>query len=237
MIYDEEKGLWNKESVQRVGTHVLKAYVPFWMRGVSKIAEPTGGIIETAKTHPGKLLAPQVGIMPATKAYTQTDADALMDKYGSRFQFTRTPEEAEASGKKRDLYQLKKQGKTAKARELSQQGQKEGWLTDRKEQNIDKKVENAKAYRFKNLPNLGHAIKVYGEGTPEEKALYLPLLIDKIDNADRHNPEQYKKHEKEIKVLFQEYREAVKKKNEARKNPQNQLDNINKELERRGQWQ
>ena len=61
--------------------HRAKAFVPFWMRGTAKVIEREGGWKEAAKS-PLKTVAPLVGIMPATAAYTRTEAEKLMGEMG-----------------------------------------------------------------------------------------------------------------------------------------------------------
>lgn len=212
MIYDDEKGLWNKNSALRVGTHVLKAYIPFWIRGASEVAKREGGLKETLTKHPGKLIAPQFGVMPATRAYTQTAADALMDKYSSRFQIARTPDQAKIGDKKRELFDLLKQGQKTEANIMAREGVKEGWLTSRESQNLRKKAADPKEYRFQQLKDVGQAIKVYEVGTPEEKFIYGKLLIHKMSNDPHKTPEK-----------FIQYKELRQKILTERKNYQGQL--------------
>lgn len=74
----------------------IKQYEPFWIRGAGKITEAGGGVMKTLTEHPGKLLAPEIGIMPASSEYTNTAAEKVMSEiYQRRPLSTKTKAEFE----------------------------------------------------------------------------------------------------------------------------------------------
>jgi hypothetical protein len=87
------------------GEYVLKSFVPFWMRGAQKEAERGGGLAETLRRSPQKLLAPQIGVMPASSDYTLSAAEKLLNKYSGEQipQGGRTKEQAEATKARREI--------------------------------------------------------------------------------------------------------------------------------------
>jgi replicative DNA helicase len=99
------------KSIER-GEYVLKAFVPFWIRGAQKEAERGGGLMETMRNSPQKLLAPQIGIMPATSDYTKSAAEKLLSKYiGEQIpQGGRTKEQADANSAKREVVRALRNG-------------------------------------------------------------------------------------------------------------------------------
>lgn len=182
MIYDEEKGILNEDSAIRIGKHVLKAYVPFWVRGAGEVAQREGGLQETITKHPGKFIAPEFGIMPATRAYTQTALDEVMNRY-NKVQITRTPEKAEEVKIRREAQSLVRQGKSDKAIQKVREAVKGKKVDiDTAVKWLEEGAEPAKEVQFKRLP-LEWEAKALLKATPEEEKMLMPLLVDKIDTA------------------------------------------------------
>lgn len=189
MIYDEEKGIVNQDSVIRIGTHLAKAYIPFWIRGAGEIAEREGGLKETIAQHPGKLITPQIGIMPATRSYTQTDLDEVMNKYNKTI-ITRTPEKAEETKIRRETQSLLRKGKEDLAIEKARNAIKG------KKVDVDTAVnwfkegsKPAKEVQFKRLP-LEWQAKALLKSNKEEYQMLMPLMIDKIGRTKAQDLEK-----------------------------------------------
>ena len=182
MIYDEEKGIWNQDSALRVGIHILKAYTPFWIRGAGEIAERGGGLKETLAESPGKLIAPQFGVMPATRAYTMTALDEVMSRY-NKTQITRTPEKAEETKLRRETQALLRQGKEKQAIERLQEAIKSKKVDfDTADKWMEEAEVPAKESQFKRLP-LEWEAKALLKANPEEYELLLPIMLEKIGRA------------------------------------------------------
>jgi len=94
--------------------YVVKSFVPFWMRGAGKVIEREGGAASAMTKAPEKVLAPLVGIMPATSAYTRTPAEKKMsDIIRSHAQIGgRTKEAAEYSQLRFSALKHLRSGKT-----------------------------------------------------------------------------------------------------------------------------
>ncbi len=189
MIYDEEKGIWNKDSIIRLGEHYIQAYNPFWLRGMSEITEREGGLKETIATHPGKLIAPEFGIMPATRAYTLTSLDEVINRY-NKVQITRTPEKAEETNLRRKSQSLIRQGKQDKANEILLEAVKSKKVDLAKAiQWSEDAQELSKVVQFKRLP-LDWQAKALLRATPEEEKMLLPSLLDKLGNSEDEDIEK-----------------------------------------------
>jgi hypothetical protein len=196
MIWNEEKGIFNKDFVLNVGGAYIRGYEPFWTRGIGELADREGGLEELLTKHPGKLVAPEFGVMPATRAYTATKSDEIMDRNAARHPTVRTPEEAEKGKGIREAEQMKLAGHEADYQKQLKKLQ----LSPQQAHNIETKMKNVKAYRFKGLP-VDVAVEAYQAGTPEEKAIYGPLLRHKINNLsdrDRAKYRQYRDFKKQI---------------------------------------
>jgi hypothetical protein len=182
MLFDEEKGRFHPDSLKLQGKHLIKGYIPFWIRGAAQIAERGGGLKETLAEHPGKLIAPQFGIMPATRAYTQTNLDEVINRY-NRVQITRTPEQGEETKLRREAQALIRMGKPEKATKMLQEAVASKKIDPEKAIKWQEEGEKpAKTVQFKNLP-LEWQAKALLKATPEEEKLLMPLFEDKRDNA------------------------------------------------------
>lgn len=68
-----------------MGGYVSKQFIPFWMRGMATTAERAGvGFGEAFAEHPGKMLMPEVGIMPAPAHFTASKAEQLASELTMR---------------------------------------------------------------------------------------------------------------------------------------------------------
>jgi hypothetical protein len=61
--------------------YVAKSFIPFWIRGAGKVTETEGGVVQTLKEKPQKIVGPLFGVMPATSAYTMSPAEKVAVAY------------------------------------------------------------------------------------------------------------------------------------------------------------
>jgi diguanylate cyclase (GGDEF)-like protein len=155
------------------GTYVLKQFEPFWMRGAGKEAERGGGVMQTLKDSPQKLLAPQIGIMPATSEYTKTTAEKTLTKYiGQQIpEGGRTQEAADISKARRELVRAIRNGGSIDdlPEKLQEKADK---MTDRQIKNIEKEAELTPLQAsFTHLtdPTVEKSIKVWAKMTDDER--------------------------------------------------------------------
>jgi hypothetical protein len=152
------------------GEYALKQFVPFWIRGVQKETERGGGLMETLQNEPQKIFAPQIGIMPATSAYTLTDTEKLLNKFiGQQIpEGGRTQEQADLSKTRREVVRAMRNGKelTDAQQEIYDK------MTDRQRSGVDKESEITPLQAsFKHLqdPNLEKSIKVWAKASDDER--------------------------------------------------------------------
>jgi len=176
-----------------MGKYILSEYVPFWIRGSQRIAEQEGGVIHTFKEHPGKLLAPQIGVMPAPAAYTMSAAEKVMSQYHqANPQRSPSKEEFELNKIKKDIVNLMRQGKTQEAFEkLEVQVEKKKLDPEKVDRWLGKAVMPYSAADFKGLPN-AWKLKVFEKANPQEREMFLPLLTQSLDRMDKFEFEKYK---------------------------------------------
>ena len=167
------------------GEYVLKAFEPFWIRGAKKEAERGGGLWETMQTQPQKLFAPQVGIMPATSAYTLSPAEKMMNKFiGEQIpQGGRTQEAADTSKARREIVRAIRNGATIDTlpEKLQEKADK---LTDRQTKNIKKDAElTPLQLTFKHMqdPDMGKTLKVWAKANDQEREELRDLFDTRID--------------------------------------------------------
>ena len=75
-----------------------------------------------------------------------------------------------------------------------------GKITKQQKKNIERKIDDVKAYRFNGLP-VGVAIKAYKAGSEQEKAYYAPMLHKKIKSLKRTNKPKYNQMERQIDAV------------------------------------
>jgi hypothetical protein len=167
------------------GEYVLKQFAPFWMRGAAKEAERGGGLTETLKTQPQKLLAPQIGIMPATSAYTLSPAEKLMNKYigGQIPQGGRTQEAADTSKARRELVRALRNGATVDSLPDKLQ-ERLSTLTGRQIKGIEKEATLTPlqaSFQHLSDPNMEKSIKVWAKATDDERDQLRDVYETKIN--------------------------------------------------------
>jgi hypothetical protein len=154
----------------------IKQYAPFWMRGVAKEVEREGGegmsgLFDLMTKKPLKIVAAQVGIMPAPAAYNKSNAETLMTEIGvaERPSGALTKEKREhfdVTKKIRHAYLI---GKDAEGNALLQGAIQQGQLSKREIGMLKKSAnETPMSYAFKRL-KAEDALRVWAVMTPEEK--------------------------------------------------------------------
>ena len=164
-------------------TYGLKQFEPFWIRGAKKEIQRGGGLEKTITEEPQKILAPQLGIMPATSAYTMTPFEKYARKMleERRPRGTRTKEEAERGDRKRVIEQKLRRGDTDAKDELLA-ALRSGDITRREAQEINQRSGEdytTKIAKSMTLEDLAAGIKLASD---REKALIKPIFVKKIRN-------------------------------------------------------
>ena len=198
---DHESTLFSK--ALDTGVHGIQAYEPFWMRGMKKAGEEEGSILQTLQKNPAKILAPEVGVMPAPRAYTATATDKIMDTYNENSgQPTRSPEDQELYKVRKRAGELVREGKRKEAVELIKPIQEKFHIPENKVVKwlIDSQ-EDPQVRRFKNMTQnvggkdgLGWQLKALSVASEEELNKLAPITLHKIQTAlDKNNTETLEK--------------------------------------------
>jgi hypothetical protein len=172
------------------GEYTLKQFVPFWIRGVQKETERGGGLSETLKNEPQKIFAPQIGIMPATSAYTLTDTEKLLNKYiGQQIpEGGRTQEQADLSKTRREVVRAMRNGN-----ELTDEQQNVyDNMSNRQRQGIEKEsaiTPLQAAFNHLEDPTLQKAMKVWSKATDDEREQLRDMYEKKVKNYFKNHPE------------------------------------------------
>jgi len=148
----------------------IKQFTPFWMRGTAKEAERGGGLAETLAKAPQKIVAPFFGVMPASREYTRSKAEKVIDEiYSHRAKGTQTKEEFEKTQLRHQLRRGLMLG-TPTAREDIIAAVREGNITHQQAMNIRKSSRvDSLQLEFAHL-TLEQAMEVWDVATAEEKA-------------------------------------------------------------------
>ena len=185
--YGEE--IANKEDsfIQRQidrGEFTLGYFTPFWYKGAEKAAERGGGFRTTLAESPQRLLAPLVGVMPATRAYVATEAQKVIDEYQKlmRPQLT-TKQVGEEKRLKKELRRFAQDGDESGFKEAADAAISEGNLT---RQQVKFIVDESQAPpglgRFVALP-VEWQVRAWNKATQEEKDVWQPYLLKKVMTA------------------------------------------------------
>jgi hypothetical protein len=171
-----------KQLADSVG-YALKQFEPFWIRGAGKEVKRGGGFMKTITEEPQKILAPQLGIMPATSAYTMTPFEKYARKTleERRPRGTRTKEEAERTDRKRELEQKLRRGDPGAEDEL-QAAMASREISRIEAQNIrrrSKEDHTTKTAKSMTLEDLAAGIRLASD---KEKMLIKPIFKKKIQN-------------------------------------------------------
>jgi hypothetical protein len=207
-VFNEDDNFILKQADK--GKYAMKQFVPFWMRGAGKEAERGGGVVKTLQETPQKMVAPLFGVMPATSAYTRSDAEKLMTQFniGKTGQEGRTREQADISETKRKtLTELRKGTDWENLPEdLKTKLDK---LSEKKVKEIDKEADlSAFQASFRHL-TADEAVKVWKVMKPEERDQVEDMYGKKIKaHAKNLTDEEYASFQKK---LWDADRESVTK--------------------------
>lgn len=208
-VYNEDDNI-AKRQIDK-GIYALKAFEPFWMRGMGKEAERGGGLVETISTSPQKIIAPEFGIMPASSAFTLSDAEKLANKISIS---TITLGSRTAEKKQRDDLITKYSIFVRKAREENMPVPDSVRTSMRSDiasgklsqldiaKIMDRAFQDPLLNHIKNF-SLNDALKVFEVATPAEKKKMRERLINKAINLSRRDPAEFTK-------VREKFRDAVK---------------------------
>ncbi|CAO0822432.1 hypothetical protein DFAR_3060005 [Desulfarculales bacterium] len=194
-ITNEDRN-WYERWVEDRGLHAVKTFTPFWMAGANKAVEraggwgqPTGDILE-------RVAPPLVGVMPAPRPYTASDAQKVIDKYNELTRpATTTKETVQAKDIKRRLLEMARDQDEAGFQELATQAIGTGAVTLKAVKELMKESKNPPGLsRFTKLP-LEWALKAFGAADEAEQAAWKPYLLKKIQGG---KPETIFKHQEKV---------------------------------------
>jgi endonuclease YncB( thermonuclease family) len=192
----QEDDPWIKQWLVDVPVYAAKQFVPFWIRGASKEAQRGGGLLETLKEEPQKLIAPEFGIMPATKAYTMTQferyAQRKKEEHG-RYARTRTSEEWARTQKMREFERAIRAREPGAKQEL-ELAARAGEVTKQEARRIEEGAKEdfiTKTAKGMEVDDIARGIEFM---TDEEWAIVKPIFDKKIQRShvSREKKQEYK---------------------------------------------
>jgi hypothetical protein len=199
--------------------HGVASFEPFWTRGARKAGEKEGGITDTLKKSPGKIIAPEVGVMPAPRAYTATNTDKIMDEYSNNMgQQVRSQEDAALYRLRRRAGELVREGKKQEAWELIKPTVEKNKIPEKKAVKwLMDSEEDPQIRRFKNMnrtvggkDSLGWQLKALSQANQEEFNKLASITLNKIQTAiDKENTETLERN-KAAMLKFGKQLEAYK---------------------------
>lgn len=163
-----------------LGKFVVKQYIPFGIRGTQQLLAGEQGKSVSA----GQVIAPQFGIMPAPRAYTNTKLDDVVDEYNRLNRASVTTKETSAlKSLKSDLMKLARDGDQEGFREKAQAAIQSGQLTRQQAKQIagDSQVPPGMR-RFYQMP-IEWMTRAMEAGSDYEKEKFLPYVLKKITGA------------------------------------------------------
>ncbi len=179
-----------------VAIYGLKQFIPFWIRGAGKEAQRGGGVIKTLTEEPAKILAPEVGIMPATSAYTMS----AFEKYAREVQTRRHPmgtitkQQAEKRMLIRDLELAVRRGDVDAQTEI-REAKREGKITDEEAQDIPRKAKEDPIKRLATSLDIDDLARGVSRANEEEKRILKPIFetkyFNKSEQLDRETKDRY----------------------------------------------
>jgi hypothetical protein len=159
------------------GKHLVKAFTPFWMRGVARAHARGAGLVEKA--------LPLLGVMPAPRGLTQTPAQAEVEKYwqGQRSQEGVKPEQFERQRAKGQLVsQIRHKGSADVGAAL-----RKGIINPNDVPYLYKRAQlGPLAAGIDRMP-LEDAEKVYAKASPEERTQLSGIIARKRANSARRS--------------------------------------------------
>jgi N12 class adenine-specific DNA methylase len=174
---------WIQQALQ-VGVYGYKQFEPFWIRGAGKEAERGGGLMKTLQEQPQKILAPQIGIMPATSAYTMSEFEKYARKVAEERHplGTRTKAEADRSKMKQKLEQALRREEPGAEIDVDV-ARAAGEITRKEAEEIKRRAKEdaiTKTAKGMTLDDLARGIP---KATEKEKEILRPIFKKKIYNA------------------------------------------------------
>jgi hypothetical protein len=166
-----------------VGKYTLKQFVPFWIRGAVKAAQSEGGLGKTLSKSPGKLIAPEFGIMPATRKYTMTPFEkAAYEDMKNRLPVgSRTKEQADKSKLKREIESsLRRNDKDAPEKAIEALHQ--GLLAKKDIKTIFKRLGMTPIEKMTKTMSVDTLAKIIDKATDEEKKELAQIFKKKFQN-------------------------------------------------------
>jgi hypothetical protein len=184
-IRDKDEGAITQ--LGQLAKYGIKQFEPFWIRGVEKAAEPSGGLL---KTPPAEILGTQLGIMPASSAYTKTAAEKEMDEIYQEEEKRvggRTKAQSEKSNLERDIVHAFRSGRQPEAEQKIREAMTAGKFSHRDVALLKKRMQTQPlVYSFEKL---GHeeALRVWDKA---DKNILRPILIKKKNSLYNQAPER-----------------------------------------------
>ncbi len=171
------------EKIGGVGKYILKAFTPFFLRGIQKNLEEKSDI--------PRALLPLVGVMPAPSHLTQTSAQQKAGEIISEYmpQRARTQEEFERNKLvKQHSHDIKKAiQKKQPIREYVSKiaaDLKAGKLNDKDIEKIEERIGTVPLERNVTRMKLQDALRVWDVASLEEKKKLKQIILDKVDRFD-----------------------------------------------------
>jgi hypothetical protein len=175
----------------------LKQFEPFWIRGAAREAERGGGLEKTLQEEPQKILAPQLGIMPATSAYTMSAFEKYARKVAEERHplGARTKEQAEKSKLKQKLEMGLRRWDPEAMADL-EMARAAGEITRTEAIEIKHRAKQDPIEKIAKSMTLEDLVKGIRLATEQEKEIIRPIfrkkLINKSSELDRETRQQYK---------------------------------------------
>ena len=171
------------QQILDLGKYTLQQFVPFGVRGQMQLAKS-----HSFKESPGKFIAPQFGIMPAPRAYTNTPAQQVVEDYNAITRATTTTKEtAEKKALKSDLMKLARGGDEAGFQEMAGEAVSSGKITRQQVKGIvDESQAPPGMSRFTRLP-LEWKLRTMDKASDYEKQTWTPYFLKSIKNEKIEN--------------------------------------------------
>jgi hypothetical protein len=159
-----------------MGKYALRQYIPFGVRGIQQVME-----YAKFSEEPGRFIAPQIGIMPAPRAYTSSPAQKVIDEYNlmTRSAYS-TKDTAEKKKLKADLMKMARDEDQAGFDDLAAESIADGKITRQQVQEVVKESQIPDGLtRFTKLP-LEWAMRAFEAGSDYEKEQWQPYILKKV---------------------------------------------------------
>lgn len=224
MIANPRDPWYSPRRAMDMGKYVLKSFIPFGVKGMMNVTGESDffkaiqQLPTEIREEPGKVIAPQFGIMPAPRAMTATPFMKAMDEAFSKAgKPTLTPKEAEALREKSRVRVLYHKGKIDEAEAKMDELREKGELTKQKEKNLRRKMSEPQTYLFKQVKNIDDAIYAWDKASDTEKSYIAAEMEKKLRNLQKKNKAKYAEIEGEAERIWGEL-DNIERQSEAEKN-------------------